>query len=297
MPKRILFSATTNGTIATDRVLTLLRAHRMALLVSLDGTPEDNRLRPFISGKSSHHAVTRNLPKLLEFSPLVVVRSTFTPETLDLVRSVKHIISLGARVISLCPVLECDWASHRQHLQLAYAALADWFLEEVRGGRVPPLEATWGLLRQLDRVRRLGGSRPDRPCNVAHSLFSIDPDGNVLPCHRFLYRRQDWLGTVDSPELSPERWKYVHLESSDFAECRTCPAEPVCGGGCRAVALNNRRELDQAYEGFCVPMRAHASAVERIYDTMLREQNQLFFTALTSRRPLSGVLAELASAG
>lgn len=297
LPKRIGFSATTNGTIATPQVERILRGSDMSLLVSLDGDADNNRLRPFVSGRSSYAAVARNLPKLVSWASMVVVRMTFTPDTLDLVGSVEHALSLGAPGICLAPVQECDWRSHGDRLEEEYGRLGDWFLAELRAGRVPPLDVTWGLLWHLDRVRRFGAGRPERPCNIAHSLLGIDPEGNVMPCHRFLYRRQDWLGTVDSPELSSERWKYVHLKSSDFVACSTCEARLLCGGGCRVVVLNERLPLDAVHEDYCVTMRAHARMVTRIYDAMRTESNPTFAQTLATRRILKGALAELASAG
>lgn len=295
--KRITYSATTNATIATPRVERLLKDTKMHLLVSLDGTSEANRLRPFVSGRSSYEVVARNLPKLVRWAGLVVVRMTFTPDTLNLVENVRHALELGAPGVGLCPVQECDWASCQPELETAYDELADWFLSELRRGEIPPLDVTWGLIWQLDRVRRFGAGRPARPCPVAHSLIGVDPDGNVMPCHRFLYRPQDWLGTVDSAELSEERWKYVHLKSSDLVDCESCPAKMVCGGGCRVVALNARRGLEGVHEDYCITMRAHARVVERIYDTMMAEQNPLFLKVLSTRKILKGALAELVGVG
>lgn len=297
--KRVSFSATTNGTIATPRVEKLLRTARVCLLVSLDGTREANGQRPFVSGRESYQAVARNLPRLVEWAEDVTVRMTFTPETLDLVDNVRHAFELGAPRIALHPVLENDWAAHQAELEQAYDRLGEWILSEIRLGRIPPLSATWTLFQQLDRVRRFGAGRPDRPCNVGTSLLAVDPDGKVLPCHRFLYRRRDWLGTVDSTELSADRWQYVHLSSSQVLGCDTCPARLLCGGGCRVVVLNSGGSLHETHPPYCVTMRAHARMVESLYAALSEELGPRFprFLAQLQFDIKNSALTELARVG
>jgi uncharacterized protein len=297
--KRLTFSATTNGTIAGPRVEQLLRRTRMSLLLSLDGTREANRQRPFRSGRESYSVVARNLPRLVEWAGDMVVRMTFTPETIDLVGNVRHALELGAPAVALCPVLECNWAAYQAELEEAYLKLGDWLLDELRENRVQPLTVTWEYFRQLDRVRRFGAGRPGKPCNVGTGLLAVDPDGNVMPCHRFLYRRQDWLGTVDSTDLSDQRWPYVHLVSRDLLGCDACPAEKLCGGGCRVVVLNSRRPLNGIHPDYCVTMRAHARMVESLYDALQQQLGPKFphFRPLHQYHLKNPALAELARVG
>ena len=151
----------------------------------------------------------------------------------------------------------------------AFARLGRWVLGHASEAALPPLEMTRRLL--LDwHAHRSGAPRPRRPCQVGHSLLGVDPDGNVMPCHRFLYRPQDWFGTVERPELQTERRRpFVELDSDRMAACRDCEAEPVCGGGCRLVALQQGAGLDEPHPGHCIPMRAHTRMVARVYQALL----------------------------
>lgn len=270
--RRVYFSATTNGTILSDRIERRLRESSFALLLSLDGGPEITREdRPFVGGRSSHELVVKNFPRFLEAtSGRVMVRTTFHPSAMRLVERLEYLLSLGAPSVFLCPVLDADWESSVHELNREYQELATWFLARCRAGEAPALEATWMLLRQWHSFF-LGAARPDRPCPVGKDLMAVDPDGNVLPCHRFLYRRQDWLGTVEAPNLAG-RQPYLELHSSLLPpDCNECPAQPVCGGGCRLVALQRGLGLHDIYSGFCIPMRAHALAAFRIYRELAAE--------------------------
>lgn len=291
--KNVQFAATTNGTVATPRLERLLRENRMRLLVSLDGSEVSSRFRPFVSGKPSWPVVARNLPRLAEWSPGLVVRMTFHPQALNLVENVQTALDLGARSVALCPVVDAPWHLHGEALEDAFQALADRFISDARAGRLFPLEITGMLLRDCHRNGRTGSARPSRPCGVGNVLLSVDPDGNVMPCHRFLDRPQDWLGTVEDRALPEERWRYVHLASSDIEGCAGCSAAPVCGGGCRVIALDSGLGLHGAHPGHCQVMRAHARAVFRIYETLAAEANPVLARVLADAGGLSGALAEM----
>lgn len=290
--KAIQFSATTNGTIASPRVERIVRGARMSLLLSMDGGPDAMRSRPFVSGRSSYALVARNLPKLTDWARSVIVRMTFHPASLDLVGNVKHLLELGARCIAIAPVFEADWQSHEPALVEAYEALADWYIQHARRGVIIPVVHTHMALSQYHASLQ-GAPRPARPCGVGHNLMGVDPDGNVMPCHRFLYRKQDWLGTVDQPVHHEKRKLYTSLNSRNLLGCENCPAKPVCGGGCRLVALNAGLSLDGTYSNYCITMRAHASAAFRIYRTLIGEGNAAFAEALRAPRMPTGSIAEL----
>jgi uncharacterized protein len=292
--KKVRFYATTSGVIATPTVETLIKDAHMGLLVSLDGTETASRHRPFLSGRASYPVVAANLPKLSAWADGTTVRMTFHPETLDLVGNIRNVLGLGAESIALCPVLEADWETHRDALEAAYDALADWFLDEARQGRVLPLEVTRNLLQSWHRHLVGGEDRPLKPCGVGSWLIGIDPDGHVMPCHRFLYQPEHWLGTVQDPSISDGRWPYVHTTSADILGCDTCPARPVCGGGCRFVAMTAGQGLHGTHPGYCITTRAHARAARRIYDTLKAEHNPILAKILKTNAFFHPALSELA---
>lgn len=265
--KELSFSATTNGTIAGPRVERMVRDAQMPLLVSLDGDAAASAARPFVSGRASHDVVCKNLPKLIEWSPSVTVRLTFHPDSLELVKSIRFALELGAPWIVMAPVVEADWRGKEELVEERFQELADWFIGETRQGKPPPLSLTWSSLRDwhLSQGQDL---RPKRPCPVGDSLLGVDPDGNVMPCHRFLYRKKHWLGHVEGQSLAHPRDEYVQLHSSKVVGCDGCIARPICGGGCRVVALQSGAGLYGTQPFHCLITRAHARAVQKIYEAL-----------------------------
>lgn len=291
--RRITYAATTNATLAGPRVEELIAKNRMRLLISLDGDEEGSRDRRFVGGRESYSVVARNVSRLVDAASWSAIRMTFHPRSLRLVENVERALELGAPSVALAPVVEADWEGCRDQLASALAELEAWFLKQCRAGRFPPLELTWIRLRRWHHVQQ-GGSRPARPCAVATSFLAVTTDGQVLPCHRFLHRRDEALGTVASPQLSDERWKYVHLSSSDVLGCSECAAQPVCGGGCRVLALDASSSLTGTHPGHCLLTRLQADMVYRLYATLSAENNAVFRRVLGQPTPLNGALEELA---
>ncbi|ODT75567.1 hypothetical protein ABS71_04305 [bacterium SCN 62-11] len=270
--KTFKFSATTNGTLANERVERVVREGQLALMVSMDGGAQANRLRPMVSGRESYSLVRKNLPRLAEWARLCTARVTFTPDNLELLKNVRDVLNVAPVGVALCPVVEADWAGHEQALEDAYAELGEWFAAEVRAGRRPPLEVTWELLRDYQQ-RLICKRRPQKACPLGESLMAVDSQGNVLPCHRFLHRPQQRLGTVEASELPDERWLYAHLKRAEIPDCETCVARTVCGGGCRAVALDGGYGLNEVHPYHCLLMQAHMRLVARLYAELRHDLN------------------------
>ena len=292
--KAFRFAATTNGTLANERVEKVIRQASMALLVSIDGGRRASRLRPMVSGRESYDLVARNLPKLAAWARHCTARVTFTPDNLDLVKVVREVLEIASVGVALAPVVEADWSGSEEALEQAYAELGDWFLHEFAQGRRPPLEITWQLLRAY-AGRLKCRSRPAKACPLGTSLLAVDAQGNVLPCHRFLHQPQDRLGRVEAEDLPAERWRYVHLGTLEIPDCAQCEARTVCAGGCRAVALQDGYGLEGVHPNHCLLLRAHMRMVMRIYQHISEEQ--LFKEALHMDRIGSNILGELATLG
>ena len=293
--KKVRFSVTTNGTVASPRVERLVRGAAMSVLVSTDGGPAAASYRPFLSGRSSYALVARNLPRFTRWTSDVCVRQSFHPGALDLAGNVCHLMALGAPWIVLAPIEDAPWEEHRTRLDAAYGELADLFVAQARAGRLLPLELTTRFLREHHAARR-GAGRPARPCWAGASLIGVDVDGHVLPCHRFLYQPQHRLGRVEEPRMDDARWRWVHLSADDVLGCEGCEARTVCGGGCRSVAVASGHGPYGRHPGYCLTMRAHFRAVRRIYETLTAEGNETLARMLASGGRSSGMtLGELAT--
>jgi uncharacterized protein len=286
---RFEFSATTNGTIATEEAERVIRSGPVELLVSLDGTPEANHERVFLSGRPTHEMVVRNLARFLKWlgPHRVTVRMTFFPDrdSLNFVKNLEFVFSLGVTRVILAPVVEADWQGWEESLEQAYQALADWFIAEVKSGRPPGLEVTWALLRHHHETLKGGSLEMARPDNVGRDI-AIGTQGEVMPSHRYLDRPQDWLGTVRQEHFPDRRQTYLHLTSREIERCSDCP-KVLCGGGCRALSMQAGRGFYGHHPNHCLLLQAHARAVARIYESLTAVRNASFLRLIQPRGPVA----------
>jgi uncharacterized protein len=263
--ERVTLGVTTNGTLAGEPVRRFFQEGRAHALISLDGDEASHQFRPKVSGGDSWGHLRRNLRKLMDWSVSASVRMTYHPGSLNLLEKAQAAWELGARWISLCPVVEADWAGHEQELRRQSERLSDWFLSEFLAGRDVPLHHHWNTL--LEYHRRQGrGDRPIKACSLGTTLIAFDTAGNILPCHRYLYRKHERLGVVGRQVgLPARRMNYVQLARPEIPDCSDCIARTVCGGGCRVVALEAGLGLSGVHPNHCLLARELVYQLDRIY--------------------------------
>jgi len=281
---RAVLGVTTNGTLAGENVRRFLQEGQVQVLISLDGDRASHEFRPKVSGGDSWGHLQRNVRQLIEWGSSSSIRMTFHPGSLNLLDKVQAALELGAGWILLAPVVETDWGGREEELREQSQRLADWFIAEFRQGRIAPLHHYWNAL--LDYHLRYGSEqRPDKACPLGTSLLAVDTAGNVLPCHRYLYRKHERLGAVGGQLGLPERrWDYVHLSRAEISDCQTCIARTICGGGCRVIPLEAGLGLNGVHPNQCLLTRELARQVDRIYQQL--RAHQRFLPTLLSQQQM-----------
>ena len=282
--ERINLGVTTNGTLAGEPVRRFLQDGKVHSLISLDGDRASHDFRPKVSGGHSWGHLQRNLRKLISWSASSSIRMTYHPGSLNLLEKVKAAMELEAGWILLSPVYEADWSHHHQELREQSNALSDWFVSEFEAGRTVPIHHHWNLLaaHHVNQGREI---RPGKACPLGTTLIAFDAAGNILPCHRYLYRKNERFGVVGRTlGLPPRRMDFVHLSRAEIPECETCPARAHCGGGCRVVALEAGLGLNGVHPNHCLLTREHAFQIRRIYDAL--GDHPRFISTLLSHREM-----------
>lgn len=263
--ERVVLGVTTDGTLAGDSVRRFVQEGDVQLLISLDGDEASHQFRPKVSGGGSWGHLSRNLRKLISWSRSSTIRMTYHPGSLNLLDKVLAAQELGAGWILLSPVVEVDWTGREEELREQGQRLADWFVREFRAGHTPTLHHYWSCL--LDYHLRYGSEeRPAKACPLGTSLVAFDTAGNILPCHRYLYRKHERFGVARRQiGLPSRRWDYVHLTRPEIPDCLTCPARTVCAGGCRVIPLEAGLGLEGVHPNHCLLTRELVRQVDHIY--------------------------------
>lgn len=79
------------------------------------------------------------------------------------------------------------------------------------------------------------------PCGAIHlSASVVDPSGQVFPCVGLVGCSRLSKGDVSGRPPSPQYVDLMNLEP--WERCKLCAFVPVCGGGCRWLALVTRQD-------------------------------------------------------
>lgn len=282
---RFCLGATTNGTLAGESVRRFVEEGQVHLLISLDGDAASHEHRPKVGGGSSWEHVRRNLGKLVDCAPTTSIRMTYHPGSLNLVDKVEAAMEIGARWMVLSPVVEAHWAGHEQFLWEQSQRLADWFVDRFVRGETPPLQLYWNWLLDYHSQVTFGPTRPAKACSLGTQILAFDTAGNVLPCHRYLYRKTERLGNVwRDLSLPAERDRFVHLSRAEIPDCSRCVARSVCGGGCRVVAQEAGYGLSGVHPNHCLLTQTQMHQVVSIYKRL--RNHPKFLPALASHQQM-----------
>ncbi|MGH8909250.1 MAG: radical SAM protein [Egibacteraceae bacterium] len=251
------FSVTTNGTMLAPADLDLVRSHRFAVTVSLDGgRATHDRRRLTLAGEGSwDDAMARVRPLLADPGAAVVTaRATLTSDDLDLAGRYDALAAERFPAIGFAPVRvgfgalgDDDWPRWLH----ASIALGERELARIRAGGDTAFDNLRVALRRLD-----AGSSSPYPCGAGGGYASVSTAGRWFACHRAIGEEDYALGD-DSGGADPARQRQFladrHVERVE--PCRSCWARYLCSGGCHQEAATRTTAACDAIRGwleFCL---------------------------------------------
>jgi uncharacterized protein len=238
----VRFSVTTNGTLLRADDIALLRSHRIAVTISIDGgTHIQDHQRPGGGSRTrgSFAALARATAPLLA-NPghaQIAARATVARHNFDLEQRFNDILALGFAEVGFSPLRmdkgggdalgDGDWLPYLN----ALTHVANGELARLRHGLPIRLSNLAIALKQLAR----GASSP-YPCGAGGGYFSVASDGRWYACHRAIGSSEFEMG--DSAGLNEIRRgafleeRHVHAQ----AACQRCWARYLCSGSCHQEA-------------------------------------------------------------
>jgi uncharacterized protein len=232
------FSATTNGTRLRAADHELIRTHRFALTVSVDGGPQThNLLRRNLLGEGSFDDVIAGVAPVLADpgQAMLTARATVVHEHLNLTERYDELLAHGFARIGFSPVrmgfgalTEADWPVWTRESM----TLAERELVTLLDG------ADTGYDNFATALRRLhAGAASPFPCGAGGGYASVSTDGRWYACHRAIGDDDYALGG-DEVAVDPGRQReFLSARHVDTIEpCNSCWARYLCSGGCHQEA-------------------------------------------------------------
>jgi uncharacterized protein len=246
----------TNAILINEEWCGLLRDYNWLLGVSLDGPePMHDRYRRDRGGQGTWRKVMRGVETLkthkVEFNVLCVLSRANVEQPRELYRFFR---SIGVDNIQYIPLAEFDGQGNPLPFTITPEQYGRFLLET--------FELWWPERRKV-RIRvfdniaeALAGHKPGN-CTMHETCDSyvvVEYNGDVYPCDFFVER--DWkLGNIleDSwPEIARRRRRYEFASKKTLPrpECRVCPYDPLCHGGCPKLRHGPRRRFEDL-DYFC----------------------------------------------
>ncbi|MGH8933052.1 MAG: radical SAM protein [Egibacteraceae bacterium] len=251
------FSVTTNGTMLRAEDLDLLRSHRFAVTVSLDGDRAvHDRRRLTLAGEGSWDDAMARVRPLLAApgAAMVTARATLTTDDLDLARRYDALAAEGFPAVGFAPVRVGFGAlgdAHWPRWLDAAVALGERELARIRAGGDTAFDNLRVALRRLD-----AGSSSPYPCGAGGGYASVSTAGRWFACHRAIGEEDYALGdTGGGADPARQRQFLADRHVERVEPCRGCWARYLCSGGCHQEAATRTTAACDAIRGwleFCL---------------------------------------------
>ena len=269
------FAITTNGTVISDEVFSLLREGKFSVVLSIDGPAHVHDSMRRTAHNEPTHALVMEFLKNLQKPPRVPVRGSSVIRrgwTLREAEAYLHFLNVDlikAQIVRLPsdhPLMLND--GERQQYIDHLSEIADSVITGLHQGKAPRDDRfNMRVLQMLKRTRRT------TYCGAAKWSFGMAADGTVLPCVLLAGEPGTDLGNIDDPQHT---WVEKGIEWADThgprEECETCWALPLCGGGCPAM-------LNVCGEDECDLTRANCELALAIYGAFLENPVDLLYLA------------------
>jgi len=253
--KRVRFSLTTNGTLVDAEVVQFIRRFRVDVVLSLDGPPEvQNKLLPLVGGGNSFSRVMTGYEHLLAAGIRPLVRATVTNHCLDRRRLVEFMESISA------PKAQLTYAEARsgrpgsfdigpeacEELVGLEEQFAAHHVERLSAGEVPPIDP---FRRTLSET--FGAARWSLPCGVGRAVMTVDIEGRLYPCHRYVGMPNYVIGDIEHGMDLKRLREYYASYFRVMRNCDGCWASGYCTLKCPWYFSDDDGELRPLPEWRC----------------------------------------------
>jgi uncharacterized protein len=216
----------TNGTLLDAARIAYLKAHEVAIQVSVDGDAQThNRFRVFKGGQPTMDRIRPNIEELSRQGANFNLRAVLTRQNRDPRAVTDGLRALAADRVSF-EVVATDNAD-------AQFTAEDWevFNQGYRAF-VASSYVSWAQLpdeMQAMIIRICERQRVFYGCGAGLSEVTIAPDGSIYECQRIYREPYSRIAEDRSPAALGSR---LLTMVDDRPICRDCWARYLCGGGC-----------------------------------------------------------------
>jgi uncharacterized protein len=275
--QKVNFTIGTNATLVTDEIAGHFEALNFSPQISLDGhKPVHDELRPFRDGRGSYDALLQGIDTFTRNSVKLASRITVTPKNLNLKGQVEQLYRLGAIRIAAFPAsgVPGDYTFTEENLGILkeeYKKTADYILDMLfNKGEVVRFA---NLTEAIDVIHN--AQIKHYGCGAGRGFFSVNPEGNLYPCHRLVGNSDFLLGTLDRGFNTEKTAEILQNHVDSRETCSTCWARYLCGGGCMAESHFAHRDIKTPFVVSCEIYKFEMETTCWMYSKILEHDKTL----------------------
>lgn len=231
------FALVTNGVLANDGVMEMLRRYNISATVSIDGPAQ---VHDALRGEGTFEAADNFARRCLDAGDIALdFECTYTPEHLDQGISVVDLIDFfsdrynrGVTHIAHVSAPEGSALYLPDEVKAeVYSEAARYSVQQLIAGRMRANSFSW---RVMDALRT---RRPIQAyCPAGSGTMAVDPEGWLYPC--FMFAGEDDFrvarftadGRAVDERLAEVAPVVSMCDKSQHPECAACWAAPLCSG-------------------------------------------------------------------
>lgn len=276
--KSITFSTTTNATLLDYENSKLIRDNDFTVTISIDGDKEThNRNRFDVNKQGTYDNVVEKINKYLG-TRNISARATLTKYNPNIKDIYEHLYKLGFGSVHISPSIEFMDDNAYKELKTHYIDLIKEFSKKLKEKDYEYCLKMSNLNSYLQRIHN-GGLRR-KFCGAYSNMMTVDIDGKIYGCHRFVSNPSFYYGKSNPEMLIDDKKKseYIKLMVKDTnSPCKDCWIVGLCGGGCPAENLNATGDVTKPHALTCEYLRQIMPEVIKVYLSLTVEQKKILF--------------------
>jgi uncharacterized protein len=272
------YTMTTNGTLINKEIEDYLITNNVVTQISIDGTREKHDInRVFANQKRSYDKVIEKTESMRK-QKLLTARATLTNDNIDYIEIFEHLDSLGFRAIPIAIAQNMVDDEVFEEVVQSYKEYIKYFGQLIADKKYEVARKITDIVNAIEKIE--SANERSKGCGAVKSMYAVDINGALYPCHRFVGEPEYYLGDIYNGGRRNEFLDKLSLNHRP--ECSKCWAKNLCLGGCPYENYKASGDIDKISKRNCRITKMLFEDIIKIYVDMTEEDKEnLFQKSLT----------------
>ncbi len=275
--KKISFGVTTNGTLLTHAIAKWLKNNKIQLNLSYDGYLQQQQ-RKYKNGSSSHPDLEKAIAILRDlYGANFKITTTLATDTADIDAIRREHYTIGCNRFQIrraSPVHTVDTENTEKYAQLntilnsdeMLTALLDDIERQFSKIYLSIKNRNWQIENDFKKIFSILATKKKRHyyCGAGKGLLSVNTEGYVYPCHRFIGHPDYGMGIIENFDPAARDF-YFSRQVDTILTCSTCWARYFCGGGCLYENMKGSDSIPTQSAFYCTIQKKTIETAIRLF--------------------------------